>query len=106
MAIAKPHNLLATELDLLGAVINEDKVIPRAVHLGEFQNHEPGKLQREPPNSNPQHPSKNVGTTSSRESHWSESSKAGTRGARPSEVVSGRKIGLFMPLQACWKRPK
>ena len=39
MPVAEPHDLVAGKPDLSCPVINEHKVIPRAVHLGEIQNH-------------------------------------------------------------------
>jgi hypothetical protein len=39
MPIAKAHDLTAAEADGLRPIIEEHKIIARAVHLGEFQNH-------------------------------------------------------------------
>ena len=39
MPIAQTHDLIATELELLRAIINQHKVVAGAVHFGEFQNH-------------------------------------------------------------------
>jgi len=39
MPVAEPNDLVAIEPDLSRPVINQHKIIPRAIHLGEFQNH-------------------------------------------------------------------
>jgi hypothetical protein len=39
MPIAEPHDLVAGQLDLSCPIIDEHKIIARAVHLGKFQNH-------------------------------------------------------------------
>ena len=39
MSIAKVHDLVAAQADALRPIIDEHKIIARAVHLGEFQNH-------------------------------------------------------------------
>src|SRR5438093_8549095 len=39
MAITQPHDLVALQFNRLLAIIDEHKIIARAIHLGEFQNH-------------------------------------------------------------------
>ena len=46
LAMAQPHNLIARELDVLGPIVDEDKVVPGAVHFGKLQNHDAGKLSK------------------------------------------------------------
>jgi hypothetical protein len=41
MAVAEPHDLVAGKRDLPCPVVYEHKVIPRAIHFGEFQHHDP-----------------------------------------------------------------
>jgi hypothetical protein len=42
MAVAEADDLLPGKTDFSRATVNEDKVVARAVHLGEFQNHARG----------------------------------------------------------------
>jgi len=39
MPVAEAHDLIAGEPDFLCPVVNQHKVVSRAVHFGEVQNH-------------------------------------------------------------------
>jgi hypothetical protein len=39
MAVTQTNDLGASQFDFPRAVIDQDKIIARSVHLGEFQNH-------------------------------------------------------------------
>jgi hypothetical protein len=40
MAVANPRDLAAVQLQLSRPVVNQHKIIPRPIHLGEFNHHE------------------------------------------------------------------